>query len=239
MDDWGGRVIAPVTLNKYLYGNVDVANNVDPTGYFANQWGAALSVQATLNSIVAVTVGYSALRTVSEPFEIEQQQRDLTQLDLYWGKFQIRRCQRSFGRDCRSNLPIILYGADVAAVTNHLFFAQHYKGLSPILTKRPGDWGDWRRNANECEGRSRLIHCDEYPFNSSWEGGPDNYENGRVSLKLLSGSVNSSAGQKLGQFYSNCGVRPSASKGSAEPESYFGVVPTFNGFTQNICGVNR
>ncbi len=35
MDSWTGNVGAPITLNKYLYGNVDPMNNVDPSGYFS------------------------------------------------------------------------------------------------------------------------------------------------------------------------------------------------------------
>ncbi|ROT98918.1 tandem-95 repeat protein [Marinobacter sp. R17] len=49
MDTWVGRNSEPVSLHKYLYGNVDPVNRIDPTGKFSL---GSFSVASTINGIL-------------------------------------------------------------------------------------------------------------------------------------------------------------------------------------------
>ncbi len=60
MDSWAGVNSDPVTLNKYLYGNSDPVNNVDPSGKFSiGSLMAAINVASSLVTI-AQTVSDAA-----------------------------------------------------------------------------------------------------------------------------------------------------------------------------------
>ncbi|MCP4232221.1 MAG: hypothetical protein GY770_01365 [Aestuariibacter sp.] len=49
MDSWMGNNSDPITLHKYLYGNVDPVNMVDPSGKFSiGSLGSAINVAGTL-----------------------------------------------------------------------------------------------------------------------------------------------------------------------------------------------
>jgi len=61
MDTWAGRPGEPITLNKYLYGNADPANYIDPTGNFSlGSFGAANNISSVLMNI-QVDAGTSIL----------------------------------------------------------------------------------------------------------------------------------------------------------------------------------
>jgi hypothetical protein len=53
MDSWQGKSRSPITLNKYLYANVDPGNNIDPSGHM------------TLTSQMAAVSTIGVLATVS------------------------------------------------------------------------------------------------------------------------------------------------------------------------------
>lgn len=58
MDDWKGCIGDPIGLNKYLYGNSDPVNNIDPTGKFSMvQLGAGTAAVG----ILAVSAQQSAI----------------------------------------------------------------------------------------------------------------------------------------------------------------------------------
>jgi hypothetical protein len=51
-----GRNHDPITLHKYLYANVDPANNIDPTGNFSlGSLGATINVLGTLSTVATTT----------------------------------------------------------------------------------------------------------------------------------------------------------------------------------------
>ena len=236
MDTWAGNTGSPITLNKYLYGNADSVNFTDPTGlYSLGSISAGQTARAELASlqVQSIGIGYATFQALSWEASAPQAQasRDLTAVDVDLAKFQIRRCQRSNGKGCRSNLPLLIYGDDHASVRDHIEYAQNVRGITPILNKRTGNFGDWRKNKLECKGRSRARQCDEYPFNSTLESGPANYAAGRVSLRLLDQPTNSRAGYKLKNFYRECKIKDSPSIGQT-----FGVVTTRGASTSFDCG---
>jgi RHS repeat-associated protein len=60
MDSWQGRQHQPWTLNKYLYGNADPANHIDPTGNFSlGQMMTTVNVMANLASTAQAAYDFS------------------------------------------------------------------------------------------------------------------------------------------------------------------------------------
>ncbi|MEE9426377.1 MAG: polymorphic toxin-type HINT domain-containing protein [Methylococcales bacterium] len=67
MDTWMGNNSDPVTLHKYLYGNVDPVNVVDPSGHFGlTSIGVASNIQVEL-SMLQVDVGLNLLDAALNP----------------------------------------------------------------------------------------------------------------------------------------------------------------------------
>ena len=62
MDSFAGIPQNPVTLHKYLYGNADPVNMVDPTGYFSlGSLSAGNSVSGILNAMSRIDAGLNLL----------------------------------------------------------------------------------------------------------------------------------------------------------------------------------
>ncbi|MBQ1782334.1 MAG: hypothetical protein II007_01630 [Gammaproteobacteria bacterium] len=67
MDSWMGRQGEPVTLHKYLYGNGDPANTVDPSGHFGLvSMGVAMNIRSTLSNM-QIEVGFNILDAALDP----------------------------------------------------------------------------------------------------------------------------------------------------------------------------
>jgi hypothetical protein len=71
------------------------------------------------------------------------------------------------------------------------------------------------------------LHCDEYPFYSSRDGGPG------ASLRLIRAGENLSEGASLGTFYKKCPNVSAAAPGDREP---YLVAPQFVSPTMSHCG---
>jgi RHS repeat-associated protein len=75
MDSWMGIQDEPITLNKYLYGDVDPVMNVDPTGHFSlGSFSVANSIQGILAAQTAHSIGVSL-------FDFSTGERELTALE--------------------------------------------------------------------------------------------------------------------------------------------------------------
>ncbi|MHA3948887.1 NucA/NucB deoxyribonuclease domain-containing protein [Cellulomonas bogoriensis] len=86
---------------------------------------------------------------------------------------------------------------DAEAISRHPQWSQ-------LNRKEPANSRDWLRDAPECDGNSREIHCDEFPFASTRQGGAS--ASPPVSLKLISRADNAAQGSKLAMFYATCGI---------------------------------
>ncbi len=234
-DTWMGNNSDPVTLHKYAYANLDPANGYDPTGFFfagdflaAQNIQSQLQAQATVN-LIGIGIVLSGANSLAD-LEVEPQ-RAATRLSLGLAKFKVRQCQRSGTQTCNAGIPILIHGSDLGGLSSHIYEALS-TGKSPILSKRASRHSDgWRASAPECQGRSRANQCDEYPFGISDQGGRDNYLAGRVSLKLINGGDNSRGGNRLRNFFRECGVTH-----NNQYKKWFGVlsVPDLP-VTKSIC----
>jgi hypothetical protein len=151
----------------------------------------------------------------------------------------VHRCLAlATANQCKTR-PIFLPGSDVLEASQHDRDAidghgtQGGRALSPRpveLTWIPEEQRQGRSyydGAPECDGNTREIHCDEYPYNSTGEGG-----SGESSLRLVPRAANTGEGSKLAVFYGACRLNG----GGAEAK--FLVVPFEGGQGSAPSGLN-
>jgi len=83
---------------------------------------------------------------------------------------------------------------------------------------------DWYATDPACAERSATIHCHEYPFFSTEQGGGGAVP--RPRLKLVAGSQNRSQGGKLASFYRTCGLRTTGQPFLSVPAPSGSNIPT-------------
>ena len=232
MDTFQGRMREPITLHKYLYVHANPADLVDPSGLAARalEVTTAISVSAVINTVgIAVVLSQYRKAHVAADFAADVQ--------------IIRNCALNRSSRCYTKrIPFIIYGDDVSKVTEHIASAQS-KGISPLLHRKvPKNDSGWKNSKKPCINKTfegSGLECDEYPFNSSHEGGFKNYRGGAgVSLDPLDESHNSKAGGFLSGLYRRCGIVGTASRKSRN--SKFGVIPAASApVTKSYCGSKR
>ena len=179
-----------------------------------NALSAQMQMMSTLmNSVSALqlnigrTVIQTAIRPVASAAESHAISAGLA------GLFYITAVNYCKNTDsCKPQIPILFYGSIHGELTQHIVDAQLGKGASALLHRMPtGGWGrNWFRSKDECDKDARAefnqtMDCDEYPFNTSEEGGPKNYP-ARVSLRLINPAQNQDGGRLLGGMYKSDSV---------------------------------
>ncbi|QIZ73023.1 RHS repeat-associated core domain-containing protein [Oxynema aestuarii] len=155
---------------------------------------------------------------------------------------KVEECNTTVGAgNCDfEGFPVIVWGDEVPEIRQHTQEAIVQTGQSFLARILPG-WTKWRGPAspvgsggprewyNAVEGNCQWIkgvwqpqfqnrQCDEYPYNSTLQGGPLNYDAGKVSLRLVNETQNQSQGDFLLNFYKSAPVNSNHPK-----ESWFGV----------------
>jgi RHS repeat-associated protein len=130
---------------------------------------------------------------------------------LLIAKNTLRNCNALEDKNCRAGIPIVFFGqayngGSLRETTAHIQSAIVNNRLTPLVSAyatRPTTHGTpgWYKTRGECGGKGRHAYkdfvfqtegdeivnkdiiCDEYPFNSTNEGGLSNFERGLVSLK--------------------------------------------------------
>jgi hypothetical protein len=153
----------------------------------------------------------------------------------------IKQCQRLTIRAALptsrcTELPIFASGdLDVPQATKHdLEALLHYPGW--VKLNYEGRLGkpnpEWYTSYPVCEENSVSLHCDEFPFFSTEQGGGNAIP--RPSLKLIDGKQNTRQGRKLGRFYAACGVNV----GKGKPFLNVPMPPGSNVPTLILCNGN-
>ncbi|WP_339066203.1 putative Ig domain-containing protein [Teredinibacter turnerae] len=237
MDTWMGNNYDPVSLHKYLYANADPVSFVDPSGYFGTMslggFGSLSSIQGALLTASIPVAGLTTLSAIKvlngDSSGVDD---NVTPLDIAVARVRARTCVQNGDDDCELGIPVVIFGSDMWDATNHYWEAQTFMGLPQILNRGTGFNRGWytRLSVPECLGRGMSQQCDEYPFNSTTQGGPANYAAGRVSLKLVNGIHNGAAGTLLESMYNTCGVRA-----GSETDSTFAAIPVPGGESGFFC----
>jgi hypothetical protein len=101
---------------------------------------------------------------------------------------------------------LIVFGGNYIEHAHHVSDAQK-SGIPAALTYLPGGHRpQWYRYKAPCMNKPAGTDCDEYPYRTTVEGGPERYEAGLVSLRPMSAAGNRGAGGFLGAFYAACGI---------------------------------
>ncbi|TVZ38021.1 deoxyribonuclease NucA/NucB [Alteromonadaceae bacterium 2753L.S.0a.02] len=240
MDTWRGNNHDPITLHKYLYAGSDPVKYIDPSGNSLMSFSVSNTILGVLVASSAAYAGHqfvSALNTSFGNSDVNSMRRERTAADVQVGTVAANICARSQDENCRASIPLIIFGADVMDATMHIDEAQ-LSGKPVVLSRSSGGNAGWYRHfAPECIGATGVfsgLDCDEYPFNSTHEGGVGNYLMGGVSLKPINASHNRSAGSSLGAFYNECGVSQNDPN-----DMWFGVLAIpFTPTTRAVCAGN-
>ncbi|HEY2395934.1 MAG TPA: RHS repeat-associated core domain-containing protein [Rudaea sp.] len=212
-DSINGAVARPITINKYIYANVDPANRLDPGGNFVDTSSTGVAANIVGAMATFAVVGVSSLPLILGPGAFVKPNANYP-LEAYKAK----NCamSRSSPRNCDAKYPIIFFGEDVKGHSDLIDEAFGY-GITPILNyKNPGYKRGWYRSfvraGDICgmTGGDSGNDCDEYPYRATDQGGPDNYEAGRVLLRAVKLGHNRSAGSMLyNNLIAPCKLQPS------------------------------
>ena len=234
MDEHPGSQRIPLTLNKYLYGNADPVNTIDPSGNFL--MGQAMSTNllnmASVQSAFAMTSGgVSLTKAVATTVQISVAIMTISTVAVTVAtKEAIEECMAKArqGKKCNSRTSVFILGDDVSEVRGHVSDALEMgypRSVTRASSSHPRGWLEPKKQKGQiCDSKGRPNDCDEYPMAAMTQGGEMN----APSLRSLNSSQNRSAGAQLRWFHSKCKIQPSTDN--------YRVVAMSGVSTGYICG---
>ena len=245
MDEHPGANRIPLTLNKYLYGNADPVNTVDPSGNFGLGGMMSAGMNISVSSIARFAVHEMIVDRLAGKI-VEGMISSVIKGGTLMpsgnpglnGFIQALATQCSFTKkNCLvgNKIPVLSTGMELPMHSMHIAASQYGFGntssgvgvTSSVLVRGQGSGGrTWYKKMHPCMlGKvGDKLTCDEYPFFSTMNGGLANYNNDTVSLQLLSGWESSRQGGLMSSFYSNAKVtagKPYFSIGNTLLPSYY------------------
>ena len=200
MDTWMGVNSDPVSLHKYLYAHADPVNFVDPTGHFISLsgFGSTIGNLARLSTTAVASFSKSFVgRAIAATFVASKTVGSAL-------KREVKTCQKTKGKKCK--IPnLVVFGSDFPESSAHIDDAIAGRGsngipISPQVTYRKGR-KEWNyRTRPPCKGKTGGTtgkDCDEFPFNTTKEGGKTRYDSGQVSLRPISSNDNQGSGRRI------------------------------------------
>ena len=230
MDEHPGSQRIPLSLNKYLYGNADPVNGIDPSGNMTlGSLGAGMNIQASMQTMAISWVRESVkdhfTRMLLEPIIKSLVPKEFSGT-MPGGNLWLNAIVYSLGAPCASSkkcvikgIPLISHGSDLVFHSLHIGFSllgfwntyQDSGITSSLLVTREGRYkGAWYNSYSPCKEGSvgDKLSCDEYPFATTLNGGKENYlENNSVSLMLLPEIESNRQRDILNTFYRENGLR--------------------------------
>lgn len=235
-DPQPARMGSPASLNRYVYANTDPVNMSDRRGLEADL--AELEVDEGIVASGTVSAQITTFNTglvaandalwttsVSSATPVAASAAIAVMLGTFAEVAYRTKRDRFIGK------PTIVFGGNFPEHAMHILSAQtgfgNYSpkvefGIStPFLNHIPRPDGAWYNDTVQCSKAARRADpgkaCDEYPFYSTKQGGPKNYDEGSVSLKLLDNGESRRTGPFIQSFYNNA---PIAEDGVSEESKF-------------------
>jgi len=233
-DTYDGTAGDPVTQNHYLYGNSNPALFVDPSGFTSTNTGELSAIssismaltgfrnskliqifRSAMNDLPGIAMsGVRGLaKDVARDAAIDNEgQVSIIQLHMIWtiAKLYSKYAEREASETDSDKIPIQVYG------TNNLHEHQLHIGASmlgphktnryptSVLLHRGERQSRYFLNNAMCTAKGKCR--DEYPYNTTIEGGAHNYAMGRVSVDYVSRSESGRQGNFIDTFYSSANI---------------------------------
>ena len=208
-DAFLGRPSSPISLNKYIYGNADPVNTTDPSGYAGI---AEFSQDQLIRGIMVAGVSGAIAPVAMAVLSKQKNSVIASRAAAAQCAARYRDTAVTGNISCAGNtsIPIVFMSAAplMPTISAHVAASQSIYGRPSVL-RRSWIFKDLNRRwaTSKCGiGLDLVVNagtsCDEYPFASSYEGGP---------LSTVAGvplAENWYQGGVLSWFYASCGVLP-------------------------------
>ena len=229
MDEHPGSRTIPLTLNKYLYGNADPVNHVDPSGNMSlagTMSGISGMAQMAAMSFIRMEIADMVSNALLSPI-IQGVTPFIANANApILGNAGVSSFLSGLALQCAisnkcylKKVPVLVNGVQSFDVSMHILDSLMGNGdtidgiprpLPFILIKGPRRAVSTKlmNESWQCGGkRSLAFQCDEYPYAATFMGGNVLYLMGNVSLRIVSGADNSRHGNRLRRFYEGAGVK--------------------------------
>ena len=221
MDEHPGANRIPLTLNKYLYGNADPVNTVDPSGNFS--MGGMMSTGINISiAYVRMSLFDMFSNALLSPV-IDSAVNNLTSSNASFGNAGMAAMLTGFAVHCRVSkkcflrkIPTLVNGVQSPNTSMHILDSLMGNGDTADGIPRPLAFllirGSRRPVSDSLMGfacgkpRPVGTNCDEYPYATSLQGGSLMYLAGHVSLRSVPAWDNQAHGNRLGRFYGGAKV---------------------------------
>ncbi|MCB1599959.1 MAG: hypothetical protein KDI66_08055 [Xanthomonadales bacterium] len=214
MDGFGGNGADPMSLHKYTYVHANPVMGIDPSGMITLKEAMIVVGRLAQNSLISIArTGRNVVKAAKTAALIAVRAGIAAAVGV------AKLCRRNPDK-CPLDVPLHVVGTSHIEHATHIHDSQWLTGehtnLIPsfFLTYRNGQGrrnGDYPRY-RKCNGVSPGKACDEFPYASTFQGGPAGGAAMIVSNKWVSLAESNRQGNALGVFYQMCDERGSGRK---------------------------
>jgi len=229
-DTYDGTAGNPITQNHYLYGNANPMMYVDPSGRMSMMsltssigiMGALASMRTIGSSAIVRGAITTTARTLARSIAKGAKGgigKTISTTQMYY-ILTIARLYSRLGDDTSNDMiPIQVYGSNnLPEHQDHIFdsmvgMGSNGRPTAGVLTRVGNEINNRNFLAKECQGYPRprssnggKQHCDEYPYNSTLQGGTENFNLGNISVRLVPADESNKQGGFIRSFYSKAPV---------------------------------
>jgi RHS repeat-associated protein len=208
-----GSPSSPITLNKYIYANADPLNNSDPSGRFST---TEVCQTSSMIQILAMrqTANFGVKQMMARQTSKALLQAQSGVLASTAVIVMLAEMCYDNSRNCLLSIPVyVTGGAQMPETAWHIISSQLGEGSNNAPTPALLN-GYLKQSRNfidrvcDADMRDRFESlrgvrgtCDEYPFSTTLQGGEANFNNGGVSLRMVSTIEQSIQGGQIKAFY--------------------------------------
>jgi len=220
-DTYDGMANSPITQNHYLYTGSNPIRYTDPSGHFfgvmASMMRPMVFAMPRMVAFAARPLATSGARALPRTLGREAARSRTIGPSALSYIYTLARLYARFGDHTSDDMiPIQVYGSNnLPEHQAHIEAAMwglgsNRKHTTPILHKVRKDVNNRNFLGRKavCGGypRDDGQHCDEYPYNSAFEGGTANFDLGNVSVRLVNAVESRRQGKFIKKFYGKAPV---------------------------------